>query len=138
MAAVIVGIDRVSGVLDEIFRCCPTQSVPSAHASPESPLPPGAGIVASTQPVFGITRCECTRRGRDQRVHRNPATLVTPIVSKPAAKVYLVTTTGLTLHEDIFPDTFAMDFGRRFESSPKASEQQIAAMTAAMLSGSAA
>jgi hypothetical protein len=37
--------------------------------------------------------------------------------------------------EDIFPDPFAADFGRRFGSSPKASERQIAAMTAAMLSG---
>jgi hypothetical protein len=36
--------------------------------------------------------------------------------------------------EDIFPDPFAVDFGRRFESSPKASERQIAAM----VSGSAA
>src|SRR5271166_4489449 len=34
-------------------RYCPTQSVPSAHARPESPPPPGAGIVASTRPVFG-------------------------------------------------------------------------------------
>jgi hypothetical protein len=41
-------------------------------------------------------------------------------------------------HEDIFPDSFAVDFGRQFESSPKASERQIAAMTAAMLSGSVA
>ena len=40
--------------------------------------------------------------------------------------------------EDIFPDPFAVDFGRRFGSSPKASERQIAALTAAMLSGSAA
>jgi hypothetical protein len=40
--------------------------------------------------------------------------------------------------EDIFPDPFAVDFARRFESSPKASERQIAAMTAAMLSGSPA
>jgi NAD(P)-dependent dehydrogenase (short-subunit alcohol dehydrogenase family) len=30
--------------------------------------------------------------------------------------------------EDIFPDPFAVDFGRRFQSSPKASEQQIATM----------
>ena len=37
--------------------------------------------------------------------------------------------------EDIFPDPFAVDFGRQFESSPKASERQIAAMAAAMLSG---
>ena len=37
--------------------------------------------------------------------------------------------------EDIFPDPFAVDFGRQFASSPKASEQQVAAMTAAMLSG---
>jgi hypothetical protein len=41
-------------------------------------------------------------------------------------------------HEDIFPDPFAVDFGRLFGSSPKASERQIAAMTAAILSGSAA
>jgi NAD(P)-dependent dehydrogenase (short-subunit alcohol dehydrogenase family) len=38
--------------------------------------------------------------------------------------------------EDIFPDPFAVDFGRQFGSSPKASERQVAAMTAAMLSGS--
>jgi hypothetical protein len=40
--------------------------------------------------------------------------------------------------EDIFPDPFAVDFGRLFESSPKATERQNAAMMAAMLSGSAA
>jgi NAD(P)-dependent dehydrogenase (short-subunit alcohol dehydrogenase family) len=40
--------------------------------------------------------------------------------------------------EDIFPDPFAVDFGRQFESSPKESERQMAAMAAAMLSGSAA
>ena len=34
-------------------RYCPTQSVPSAQASPESPPPPGAGMVASTRPVSG-------------------------------------------------------------------------------------
>jgi NAD(P)-dependent dehydrogenase (short-subunit alcohol dehydrogenase family) len=32
--------------------------------------------------------------------------------------------------EDIFPDPFAVDFGRQFGSSPKASERQIAAMVA--------
>ena len=40
-------------------------------------------IVAQRDPVQcaeGITRGERTRRGRDQRVHRNPATLVTPTV----------------------------------------------------------
>jgi NAD(P)-dependent dehydrogenase (short-subunit alcohol dehydrogenase family) len=36
--------------------------------------------------------------------------------------------------EDIFPDPFAVDFGRQFESSPKASERQ----NAAMVRGSAA
>ena len=40
--------------------------------------------------------------------------------------------------EDIFPDAFAVDFGRQFGSSPKASERQIAAMAAAMASSSAA
>ncbi|MGZ6059367.1 MAG: SDR family NAD(P)-dependent oxidoreductase, partial [Myxococcaceae bacterium] len=34
--------------------------------------------------------------------------------------------------EDIFPDPFAVDFGRQFASSPKASERQIAAMAAGM------
>lgn len=41
-------------------------------------------------------------------------------------------------HEDIFPDPFAVDFSRQFESSPKESERQMAAMAAAILSGSAA
>ncbi len=40
--------------------------------------------------------------------------------------------------EDIFPDPFAVDFGRQFGSSPKASERQMAAMVAAVLSGSTA
>jgi NAD(P)-dependent dehydrogenase (short-subunit alcohol dehydrogenase family) len=40
--------------------------------------------------------------------------------------------------EDIFPDPFAVDFGRQFGSSPKAAERQVAAMVAAMLSAAAA
>jgi NAD(P)-dependent dehydrogenase (short-subunit alcohol dehydrogenase family) len=40
--------------------------------------------------------------------------------------------------EDIFPDAFAADFSRQFQSSPKASEQQMAAIAAAMPSSSAA
>ena len=40
--------------------------------------------------------------------------------------------------EDIYPDPFAVDFGRQFGSSPKASERQVAAMAAAMRSGAAA
>ena len=40
--------------------------------------------------------------------------------------------------DDIFPDPFAVDFARQFESSPKASEGQMAAITAAMRSGAAA
>ena len=31
---------------------------------------------------------------------------------------------------DIFPDPFAVDFGEQYQSSPKASEEQIAAMVA--------
>ncbi len=44
----------VSGSTWWIFRSryCPTQSDPSDHARPEQPGP-GAGIVASTRPVFG-------------------------------------------------------------------------------------
>lgn len=40
--------------------------------------------------------------------------------------------------EDIFPDPFAVDFGRQFESSPKTAERQFAAMAIPMASGSAA
>jgi hypothetical protein len=40
--------------------------------------------------------------------------------------------------EDIFPDPFAVEFGRQFESSLKTAERQFAAMAAAMLSGSVA
>jgi NAD(P)-dependent dehydrogenase (short-subunit alcohol dehydrogenase family) len=40
--------------------------------------------------------------------------------------------------EDIFPDPFAVEFGRQFESSPKTAERQFAAMAVAMPSGAAA
>jgi short-subunit dehydrogenase len=39
--------------------------------------------------------------------------------------------------EDIFPDPFAVNFGRQFEASPKSTERQTAAVVAAMLSGAA-
>ena len=35
----------------------------------------------------GITGRECARRSGDQRVHRNPVTLVTPTVRYPGAKL---------------------------------------------------
>jgi hypothetical protein len=34
-----------------------------------------------------ITRRECACRGRDQRIHRNPATLVTPTISTSGVKL---------------------------------------------------
>ncbi len=40
--------------------------------------------------------------------------------------------------EDIFPDPFAVNFGRQFESSPKEAERQMAALVAATRSGAAA
>src|SRR5262245_32037673 len=40
--------------------------------------------------------------------------------------------------EDIFPDPFAVEFGRQFGSSPRDAERQMAAMTPAMTSDSAA
>src|SRR5213593_460709 len=53
--SIVRRIAPVSGSIWWIFRSryCPTQSVPSAHVSPESPPPPGAGIETSTRPVFG-------------------------------------------------------------------------------------
>jgi hypothetical protein len=50
-------------------------------------------VVGQGDPVQcakGITRRERTRRGRDQRVRRNPATLVTPTVRYPLL-IYLTT-----------------------------------------------
>lgn len=41
-------------------------------------------------------------------------------------------------HEDIYPDQFALEFGRRFATSPKGAEMQMGAMAEAMLAGSAA
>jgi hypothetical protein len=41
-------------------------------------------------------------------------------------------------HEDTFPDSFALDFSRQFEVSPKVPDRQFAAMANAMSSGSAA
>jgi hypothetical protein len=52
------------------------------------------GVVAQRDPVQcaqRITRGELTRRGRDQRVHQNPATLVTLTVRCPLL-VYLTIT----------------------------------------------
>jgi hypothetical protein len=54
-----------------------------------SALQPPVRVVAQRDPVQcaeGITRRERTRRGCDQRVHRNPATLVTPTVRYPGPK----------------------------------------------------
>src|SRR5712675_2498421 len=48
-------------------------------------------VVAQGDPVQraeGITRRERTRRGRDQRVHSNPATLVTPTLSIPGPNLF--------------------------------------------------
>jgi NAD(P)-dependent dehydrogenase (short-subunit alcohol dehydrogenase family) len=41
-------------------------------------------------------------------------------------------------HEDIYPDPASLEFSRQFESSPKGSEGQMAAMAAALLEGKAA
>lgn len=41
-------------------------------------------------------------------------------------------------HEDIFPDAFAADFARQFESSPKSSERQFAGITVEALFGAIA
>jgi len=47
-------------------------------------------VVAQGNPLQcpeGITRCKGTCRGRDQWVHRNPATLVTPTLLRPALNI---------------------------------------------------
>jgi NAD(P)-dependent dehydrogenase (short-subunit alcohol dehydrogenase family) len=62
-----------------------------------------------------------------------------PFPKTPAPAVASAILAGLEAgEEDIFPDPFAVDFGRRFQSSPKASERDIAEMAAAMPVGSAA
>jgi NAD(P)-dependent dehydrogenase (short-subunit alcohol dehydrogenase family) len=62
-----------------------------------------------------------------------------PFPKTPPSEVASAILDGLEAgQEDIFPDPFAVEFGRQYGSSPKASERQVAAMTAAMLSGSTA
>jgi len=62
-----------------------------------------------------------------------------PFPKTPASDVAAAILDGLEAgEEDIFPDPFAVDFGRRFRSSPKASERQVAEMAAAMPADSAA
>ena len=49
------------------------------------------GVVAQGDPLQRlerITRCKSTRCGSDQRVHRNPVTLVTPIIRYPALNIF--------------------------------------------------
>ena len=46
-----------------------------------------------------ITRGERTRRGRDEQVHLNPVTLVTPTVQGPVP-IYLTTTKGVRGDEE--------------------------------------
>jgi len=49
----------------------------------------GRRVVAQGDPLQRaekIARRECARRGRDQRVHRNPATLVTPMIAPSGVK----------------------------------------------------
>ncbi len=61
-----------------------------------------------------------------------------PFPKTPASDVAAAILDGIEAgEEDIFPDPFSADFGRRFRSSPKASERQIAEMAAAMAAGSA-
>src|SRR5579862_5060849 len=46
-------------------------------------------VVAQGDPLQGaedVTGRECARGGRDHRIHRNPVTLVTPIVSTSGVK----------------------------------------------------
>src|SRR5262249_54096394 len=46
-------------------------------------------IVAQSDPLQcaeGVARCQCTRCGSDQRSHRNPAKLVTPVISTSGVK----------------------------------------------------
>ena len=59
-------------------------------------------VVAQGDPLQcaeGIARRERARRGRDQRVHRNPVTLVTPTVRCPALSLSHDATTGQTRQE---------------------------------------
>ncbi len=59
-----------------------------------------------------------------------------PFPKTPAGEVASAILDGLAAgQEDIFPDPFAVEFGRQFGSSPKASERQVAAMAAAMGQG---
>jgi NAD(P)-dependent dehydrogenase (short-subunit alcohol dehydrogenase family) len=56
-----------------------------------------------------------------------------PFAKTPALDVAFAILDGLEAgQEDIFPDPFAVDFGRRFLSSPKEAEREMAALVRAM------
>ena len=61
-----------------------------------------------------------------------------PLPKTPPRDVAFAILDGIEAgEEDIYPDPFAVDFGRQFGSSPKEAERQIAAMVASMMSGAA-
>jgi hypothetical protein len=65
-------------------------------------------VVAPGDPVQcaeGSAGHECTRRGRDQRVHRNPVTRVTPTVRIPGAQYISCSTTVTSPREARWPDS---------------------------------
>src|SRR2546427_7965639 len=55
----------------------------------------------SLQCAEGITCCECTRRGSDQRVHRNRAKIVTPIVRRTGPNLSHVASTMVRTTKNI-------------------------------------
>ena len=85
-------------------------------------------VVAQGDPLQGaqrITRCERTRRGGDQRVHRNPVTLVTPTVRYPVAKVYLVSNNHKVVSRN------GMDSGEEQTMNARRIEGAVALVTGA-------
>ena len=77
--------------------------------------------------------------GRMYRLKPACMTRELPLAKTSARDVAFAILAGIeAAQEDIFPDSFAVDFGQQFAASPKASERQMAAMTVAMLSTSSA
>jgi hypothetical protein len=74
------------GFLQENLR--PDQIAELRHR--DTPEREGGRVIAQRDPIQRaerISRCECARRSRDQRVHRNPVTFVTPTVRCRALSV---------------------------------------------------
>src|SRR5262249_583944 len=109
------------GLLQEGLR--PDQIAELRHR--DTPEREGGRVIAQRDPVQRaerITHCECARRGRDQRVHRNPDTLVTPAFRCPALSPF---PKRLDVRRNKMRNTKAKEIAMTTITSPEKDRKQL-------------